>query len=1191
MKPTFALDLSRDTIALLHRTSKGWLSVGEVGFDTPDLADALDYLRKTALGLSPLGMATKIVLPASQILYAEIHAPGTSRKDKQRQIAAALEGRTPYAVADLVFDWTGKGPNVQVAVVARETLDEAEAFAVGHRFNPVSFVAIPEAGQFTGEAWFGPTTAAAGILPASEKVERDSEPVVILQRDFPKADPVADPIPKPEPAPAPEAEPAPTPEAEPEPKADPAPAPAVGTDADPVEDLPGLEAALNADLAPFATVAAEGVGSGFGSESAVLAGGDGASVSGTDDAAPFTPELEDEVDGLPGGAGPGLIPPEDAPQSAISAPTMPPSSGLPPKEAPFAEVLAEDGPKGEGQVGDPSSEATAALTALPDTPGRTPVAVSALETAAPDLVDTVNTTKAAEIGALQAGADSSGSPQTAAKNDLATEALVDEAPFTHVPDTANPPEHEAEPSPAAAAAAVRPVLADGLQDDLPPPPLAAAMMAFASRRAAAAALGAEPGTAFGGSAGGPLLARGVSGPGPRPTDRPGSATLPTAALADHPVRSAPPPTLPRPAPVNKAMGAAMGTGRTPQAQGAAGLVTAPSIPGTRAKPKGKLPTAEAAARSRLGAQGLRSPASPGGTFGAPKAKRKRAGLVFLVLVGLLLVSLALVAAWSSYLLVRDDPEVTTDVAPDSLPGVEDEMLADMQDPEGMTAPLPEAVAVSQGGQDTPEGTPVDVGALATESSDPTNPDLTSLESDPAAINLAEVEANDLPAGSLSDVVVPDGGTPGTDPASLGDPSPDTTIATDLTAGTPPIEDQDEIFLAAMDAPPPALDALALRAPAATLDEAPEPQMPPPAFGTVYQFDANGLLLPTADGILSPDGVMLVAGKPPLLPPLRSDAVTAAAAAAAALIPPATAPLPSSAQDASLVTGGGAGDELSVTAPDTATGAITGPVTDTEGAAEAARPVDPALEAARPRPRPEGLAPATEDDARLATDADVTVLAGLRPLPRPASVLVTASASRPADAPNADAPDAGLATADLGAQGASLAAQAEADRAAAVALEATNPSIVAISMRPAPRPRDFTNAVEAAVAAAARTPEPEVEIETAAAPTEQPTGNLKPEELDEVNEPEVANAAPSIPTKASVAKQATFANAINLSKLNLIGTFGTSSDRYALIRQSNGRYKNVEVGDKIDGGRVQAITETEVRYEKNGRLVSLKMPKS
>ena len=188
MKPTFALDLSRDAIALLHRNPKGWLSIGEVAFDAPDLDEALDYLRKTALGLSPMGMACKIILPNSQILYTEVTAPGPSRNEKRRQIAAALEGRTPYPVEDLVFDWSGKGATVKVAVVARETLDEAEGFAVTHRLNPVSFVAIPPEDSFVGEAWFGPTTASETLLAPGEVVDRDREAVTILHRELPVAD-------------------------------------------------------------------------------------------------------------------------------------------------------------------------------------------------------------------------------------------------------------------------------------------------------------------------------------------------------------------------------------------------------------------------------------------------------------------------------------------------------------------------------------------------------------------------------------------------------------------------------------------------------------------------------------------------------------------------------------------------------------------------------------------------------------------------------------------------------------------------------------------------------------------------------------------------------------------------------------------------------------------------------------------
>ena len=121
----------------------------------------------------------------------------------------------------------------------------------------------------------------------------------------------------------------------------------------------------------------------------------------------------------------------------------------------------------------------------------------------------------------------------------------------------------------------------------------------------------------------------------------------------------------------------------------------------------------------------------------------------------------------------------------------------------------------------------------------------------------------------------------------------------------------------------------------------------------------------------------------------------------------------------------------------------------------------------------------------------------------------------------------------------------------------------------------------------RQPDPEPEPVAAPEVTEVASNTKAQPEAD--NEPEVATAMPRLPTHASVAKQATFKNAINLSKINLIGVYGTKASRYALIRQTNGRYKKVKVGDSIDGGRVAAITSTEVRYQKGKKMHTLAMP--
>ena len=97
-----------------------------------------------------------------------------------------------------------------------------------------------------------------------------------------------------------------------------------------------------------------------------------------------------------------------------------------------------------------------------------------------------------------------------------------------------------------------------------------------------------------------------------------------------------------------------------------------------------------------------------------------------------------------------------------------------------------------------------------------------------------------------------------------------------------------------------------------------------------------------------------------------------------------------------------------------------------------------------------------------------------------------------------------------------------------------------------------------------------------------------------NEPEPASPAPvtvqpSLPTAASVARQATLDNAINLQRVNLIGVYGTPSNRRALIRLANGRYKKVKIGDSVDGGRVVAIGDSELRYQKGGRNHTLTIP--
>ena len=75
---------------------------------------------------------------------------------------------------------------------------------------------------------------------------------------------------------------------------------------------------------------------------------------------------------------------------------------------------------------------------------------------------------------------------------------------------------------------------------------------------------------------------------------------------------------------------------------------------------------------------------------------------------------------------------------------------------------------------------------------------------------------------------------------------------------------------------------------------------------------------------------------------------------------------------------------------------------------------------------------------------------------------------------------------------------------------------------------------------------------------------------------------------AVAQNATLDNAINLRDVNLIGIYGGSSDRRALVRLGNGRYVRVTVGDRLDGGRVTAISAGALSYTKSGRALTLEV---
>ena len=357
MKPKFALDLSHEGINLLHRRKGGWSLMGTVDLDDPEMGAHLADLRRRAAALESGGLTCKIIIPNSQVLYTTLEAPGPDDIAREVQIRSGLDGLTPYPVGELVFDWRAAGERARVAVLARETMDEAETFAVEHRFNPVSFVARPPAGEFSGEPFFGKTRAATKILGPTERVEPDASPV---PRKPPTMEPSSAPAPSTAPAmgtaqepdydPAPHspgelawhpaADPAP---AQPAPSASPASPPVSGRDPDfepekravparpdpsddPFAELDAIQAELSGDLS--ATPA-------FRPRSARPQGRSARPASATDQPvapplAPFPP-TSDEADAMPAPPAAGPAPGKTKAQPSAAATERPGGQGVAPR--------------------------------------------------------------------------------------------------------------------------------------------------------------------------------------------------------------------------------------------------------------------------------------------------------------------------------------------------------------------------------------------------------------------------------------------------------------------------------------------------------------------------------------------------------------------------------------------------------------------------------------------------------------------------------------------------------------------------------------------------------------------------------------------------------------------------------------------------------------------------------------------
>lgn len=1084
MIPNFALSLSFDGIGLLRRMGPRWALIAEVAIDDPDLDAAMAGLRERAAALDPRGTQVLLIIPNEQIRYLDLADLGGADGTRDAAIRTALDGATPYPVAELTHDHTVSGGRLLIAAVANETLAEAEGFAETHGFTPVGFAAIAPQGAFDGAVFFG--RAASWRRSA----DRPGRAIEIVAADEVARTPVAAPAPQ-EPTPIPDAARS---------------APAAATPKGPATATPEAPAAAKPE-APAAEKPADPAPSRPAK----------AADATPEQAHTLPPRHEAARRETATAKAPSAAPtPEKPAQSPTAAPQ--PAQPTPRPQMPSPDAAAIAGRAG-GKATDPAD--------LPPLPEMTP----------PDDNDAQGSFTFASVRAkrdetippaarpLKLGPDSGSSqrprfsPVAAPRGAPPAATAKTDADRSATPQTATP---RADPP------VKRPATSKQPASGKTAPPVARAVAGESTPQAAkpAATPGPVPPRVPAGEA--PVKAAGTPAPKspavardttdsaspvpplktPTGAPQPGNTSpAPPAATAPEATRPAPKPA-PTPAakpPVTKAgpkgAGAAPPAAK-PAATGAPSPIAARTATGTPGpNPLARLaalrsqglsaptatPAVAAPVMARTAAAAAALPAEDTGHFASAKqaghtltssSEERERMTVFgarnnapvggkprflgLMLTAALLIFLAGVAAWASVFLDEGLARLFRSPAPETQVAT----LPAGTDPQPETAALPDTPPQSEAAE-----------ALQLAALDP--------EPEAGAAAPQREAARD--------------GTPAPEPASpaLSRPvapralSPEEAAATYAATGiwqrapasplTPPDEGVEDVYVASIDPRVESSDAVALPVALSPSDEplVEDPGLPPPP-GMTFDIDDRGLVRATPEGALTPQGLRIYAGLPPAVPPLRT--------------PPEAEP------------------EAEETAPD-------------------APPVVDQLERfrdLRPRARP---ADVIEQRERATLQGiSRSELAAFRPTARPQSVQEEAEEAEPAPTSTAQA--------------------------------------VLASPPPVQRPGNFA----ALVRRAERTPQPQAQAE----PVQ--TAAVAPRTV-----------SPAVPSSASVARSATVRNAINLGRINLIGVYGTPNNRRALVRLANGKYQKVKVGDRLDGGRVAAIGDDELRYTKGSRNLTLDMP--
>lgn len=973
MKPSFALSLSHEGIRLFSRAKGGWRLVGETSLDTPDLGETLSYLRDKATRLSGSGLTTKLILPSSQILYTSVTAAGPDDASRTTQIQAALAGMTPYGPEELAFDWREAGDLVRVAAVALETLQEAEAFAIEHRFNPISFVGDTQENDFDGEPFFGATEYSKTFIGDGEIVEADTEAFVITDKKKDKTfsgnldqsvllSPSAEAPPEQKNEPASEPENSST-------EDEPDNVRLAGEIAEktPAEDVELPEATTAASALPTLDEPAVKEELAIPEASEDNAEDDGGDISAfitSIKAKKTTIEVETPAipEHLKKAKGTTSVPP------AISGNEKPLSAHREtgPQDASFAHRPIVSGT--------PPAELAARLKA----------------TAKATQKSEENTDKTASgiTGAAIGFASSLRKKSKDEQAEFATTREPQEEDVLEEPETDILPESKTE------------IVLEPLPDPIPPTPI--------------------------------ISESADSTDGRSVEERLASANVTSSELE---------------LPDSDDLGASLG------------------LEAFRASEADFKPAAPTEQDENVT------------VFGATKTNRRKTKPIstgLILLVGLIVI-MGLVVLWSLLGDPKDPSEETSsggtfesfnkelEVSPTTLPEV----------------PVESAVVAVEDAPAVADVAPavINLALDAPETAAPTLPVLASL-GDTA---LPRIDEELQTADQSVDISEPESPEPLT-LTQAQEAYDDSGIwqKSSVLETAPNIITTDSLYVPSLDPPLDISDAVALPVALTAPDDRPlPPQTSPAPAGSTFALGDNGLVVPSTQGVINPDGILVFAG-----PPSKRST----------------------------------------------------PRPDTGGVGRSSDPTLPDLVARRPNPRPNNLTELREIANLGGRTRDQ--LARLRPPARPISEQIAAQTSSDGEA---------LST-----------------TATALAIKT--------SRTPRTRPSDFANIVAKARVSPENIKEKAAVKQAAATTTTRATAT-----------------GPKIPTRASVANEATQKNKIKMRKVSLIGVYGTPKKRSALVRMSNGKIVEVSIGDRVDGGKVAAIGADQVRYVKGGRNILLKMP--